>query len=116
MERKCTSERVKLQRFMATDDAWRARLLTAIENSDLSDRQIGIRAGVGQSWVSDFKNGKKPPKLETFLKVCETLGVSPVYILAGVPITPRVERIVSEIVRLDPNQQELLVGLIRSIR
>ena len=100
---------------MLVNESWRERLLAAIEASDVSERQIGIRAGVGQSWVSDFKNMGKPPRLETFLKVCQFLGVSPAHILTGLPVTPETEAILRGLASLTPRQRHQLQDYIRSL-
>lgn len=101
---------------MKTDSHWRERLLNAIDsfiaaNPKISERQIGIRAGVGQSWVSDFKNGKKPPKLETFIKICDYLGVSTAYVLTGINLTPESLAIAERLLRLPPEAQDRFAAL-----
>lgn len=101
---------------MLVTETWRDRLIAAIDASEWPDRQIGIRSGAGQSWVSDFKNGGKVPKLDTFLDVCRFLDVSPAYILTGLPITPEIESILQGLLRLGPESRAHLLAYIVSLR
>ncbi len=67
---------------MANTD-WRQRLATAIEKSGRSPRDLSIKIGRSEGYVRSLLQDGKEPGVDTFKRLCEELGVSPMWILYG---------------------------------
>ena len=57
------------------------RLKQARIKQGLKQSALGAIVGVSASFISQCENGHKFPRLDVFLKMVDTLGVSPNYIL-----------------------------------
>jgi transcriptional regulator with XRE-family HTH domain len=66
-----------------TDPDWKKRLKDAIDADGRSASAISTSAGFTRSYISGIFNEGKDPSVEHFLGLCETLNVSPVFILTG---------------------------------
>lgn len=62
---------------------WRARLQEAIDRDGRSLRRICIDAGMKPDFLSQLMRNGKDPLVGNFLKICDSLNVSPAYILTG---------------------------------
>jgi hypothetical protein len=69
------------------------RLREAIDADGRSDSAISTAAGFTRSYVSHIFNQGADPSVESLLKLCATLDVSPAYILTGAQVTPEGERL-----------------------
>ena len=101
---------------MATDD-WRDRLRLEAnrrcEGSRDSYRQISLRAGVNERYLSDIFSKGKMPTVPIFLSITEAMDVSPVYILTGLDMTPIQQEILSIFVNLSESEQEAFLTFAR---
>ena len=68
---------------MITIEQIRQRLISEIESSGLSHREIAIGLGVSEPTVSQYKSGRAMPSLETFANLCKLLDLDPSYLLCG---------------------------------
>ncbi|MBQ9790995.1 MAG: helix-turn-helix transcriptional regulator [Clostridia bacterium] len=57
------------------------RLFEEIKSSNLTYTEIAHRSGISVVMLSQYKNNKKLPSLETFTKICIAIGSSADYIL-----------------------------------
>jgi len=57
------------------------RLVEEINLSGLSPTEIAKRIGVSREMITQYKNTKKMPSLETFALLCKALDASADYIL-----------------------------------
>lgn len=48
-----------------------------------SQESLGESVGISSNHVSSIENGKQSPSLETFILICDSLEVSPDYLLLG---------------------------------
>lgn len=53
---------------MITKEQIKNKIHEAIEESELTQREIGERIGVHQSTVSQYKKGYRMPSIEVFVK------------------------------------------------
>ena len=65
---------------LLTDDGYdirdevREMLETEIKNQDLTDWQLGVRSGMTQSNVSNFRRGERVPRLDVLQRLAHGLG------------------------------------------
>lgn len=66
---------------MNVEDQIRDRLIKAIKQSGLKQKEIAKQALISNATLSDYIHKNKFPTLTTFAKLCEVLDVSADYIL-----------------------------------
>ena len=65
---------------LLTDDGYdirdevREMLETEIKNQNLTDWQLGVRSGMTQSNVSNFRRGERVPRLDVLQRLAHGLG------------------------------------------
>lgn len=65
---------------LLTDDGYdirdevREMLETEIKNQDLTNWQLGVRSGMTQSNVSNFRRGERVPRLDVLQRLAHGLG------------------------------------------
>jgi len=63
------------------EDLIKERLKQEIKNSNKTIKEIAELLGVSPEMITQYCTTKKLPRLDTFAKLCEILGVSADYIL-----------------------------------
>ncbi len=58
------------------------------EAAGLSQEEVGIRAAVHRTEVSQLERGLRTPRIDTLVKLAGTLGVEPAALLDGIAWTP----------------------------
>lgn len=72
--------RLKDLEVLLTDDGYdirdevREMLETEIKNQNLTDWQLGVRSGMTQSNVSNFRRGERVPRLDVLQRLAHGLG------------------------------------------
>lgn len=59
----------------------RKRLIEEIDASGMSYAEIAKMVGVNRTNISQYKNTKKLPTVETLARICEVIGADANYIL-----------------------------------
>lgn len=59
----------------------RKRLIEEIDASGMSYAEIAKMVGVNRTNISQYKNTKKLPSVETLARICEVIGADANYIL-----------------------------------
>ena len=95
---------------------WRDRLIEAIDASELSDRELCRRAGVGSSFVSDLKNMAKEPSAANVLKLAKALNLSLTFLFTGADLDLELEEVLKVYAALPPNRRAALIALLREQR
>lgn len=98
---------------MAESFDWKGRLQEAVTKDGRSRREISAAAGMSYNYLSQILSDEKMPKIENIEKVCRALGVSPVYILSGIDITPRVEELIRIFSEAPEHLQLAMLALLR---
>ena len=93
---------------------WRQRLTAAIEADPRSMNRISLDAGFARNHVGQFINDEKGPKIDTLLKLCRTLNVSPTYILLGYHLDHLSEQILQLLLQAPVEEREALLALLRA--
>jgi transcriptional regulator with XRE-family HTH domain len=58
------------------------------ENVDLSQEQLGVRAGLHRTEISLLERGARIPRIDTLLKLSSGLDIKPELLLVGIVWTP----------------------------
>ena len=69
--------------FTNRDDEFAKRFRTLLGNRNLKLRDIAEATGCAISTVSTWKNGRRPKREATLIKLCGAFDVSPSYLLKG---------------------------------
>ena len=64
-----------------TNNLIKERLNKEIEQSGFKQIEIANMVNISKSTISDYKNSKKMPSLETFANICLELGLDANYVL-----------------------------------
>lgn len=73
-------QRLEDLEVLLTDDGYdirdevREMLETEIKNQNLTDWQLGVRSGMTQSNVSNFRRGERVPRLDVLQRLAHGLG------------------------------------------
>lgn len=92
---------------------WKGRLQEAVAKDGRSRREISTAAGMSYNYLSQILSDEKMPKIENLENVCRALGISPVYILSGIEITPRVEELIRIFSDAPEHLQLAMLALLR---
>jgi transcriptional regulator with XRE-family HTH domain len=94
---------------------WRERLIEAVRKDRRTMNRISKEAGLSRNVVSQMINDHKDPGVPTLLRLCETLGVSPVWVILG----RREDRYTEEFLQLlgavTPERRREIVNALRSL-
>ena len=63
------------ERNVMLNDKVKEKIAEAIEQSGLSQIELARKLEVNQSSISHYKNGRKVPSLEVFIKLCQVLDL-----------------------------------------
>ena len=63
------------------EEIFKQRLYEELQHSKLTNREFAQKIGVSPEMVTQYFTTKKLPKLDTFTKICQVLGVSSDYLL-----------------------------------
>ena len=63
------------QPFDASSFSHNLRIMREVRQ--LTQRELGLKAGLAESWISNFENGVRHPSLRNFVKLCVALDCSP---------------------------------------
>ena len=82
---------------------------------NISGNALARRAGISQSTISAVENGMKSPTVYTLSKICRALDVTLAEFFSGEskPVPLRHESLFKGILSLTPNQQEILINLVK---
>lgn len=99
------------------DDGWQTRLIDAInaatENGE-TIKGITVKADVNRSQIDDMMRKGTRPRVDTFLKLCRALKISPFYVLTGIDQDRRTYQILSLFGILDNQQQSVFITMMQS--
>ena len=60
---------------------FRERIIEALKQSKLKQKEIAERCGIHPSCITQYKNGESEPTLETLFNLCRVLDVTSDYLL-----------------------------------
>ena len=66
---------------MVTLEQIRARLIEAIRQSGMTQKELATKIGIIQQSVGQYLSGRAMPALDTFANLCAVLDADPAYIL-----------------------------------
>jgi transcriptional regulator with XRE-family HTH domain len=77
-------------------------MLLARKRADLSQEELGFRASLHRTEISQLERGVRLPRIDTVVKLAGALSVPPGDLLKGVAWTPGTQRLGRFRVRSDP--------------
>jgi hypothetical protein len=98
------------------DDAWKSRLIKAIEESGRSKRNLSLAINRSHAYVREFVELGKEPSVPAFLDLCRELDVSAAHILLGIDITAEEEAILRGFGLLTRDQKAAYRQLLQSMQ
>ena len=93
-----------------------SRIKAAREKKKITQEELAELLGMSTTHISVIERGVKPPKLETFIRIANVLGVSADYLLMDIIDNPAdvVAGELSEIVtKLSPKEKEKALTIVR---
>lgn len=105
---------------MKMDYRWLGKRLAA-RRKELGYRQSYVeeKADLSYKYLSSIETGRSIPSLETLVKLCQVLDVTPDYLLLGAVHRPEAkseDEIFREFQLLSPREQELVLHFISWIK
>ncbi|HEX8753333.1 MAG TPA: helix-turn-helix transcriptional regulator [Solirubrobacterales bacterium] len=73
---------------MSVAERFSANLLAARTATGLSQEEVGFRAGLHRTEVSQLERGPRVPRIDTLAKLCAALGVEAAVLMAGIRWKP----------------------------
>lgn len=61
--------------FMITNEQIRVKLVAAIKNSGITQKELAARVGIVQQSLAQYLSGRAMPALDTFANLCEVLDL-----------------------------------------
>jgi transcriptional regulator with XRE-family HTH domain len=75
---------------------------------------LASKGGLRRNYIQQFvKLRDREPGLEHFLKMCVALDVSPIWVLTGVQMSPRVQEFLELLNQIPPEDIEAVLRLVR---
>jgi len=65
------------------------------EVTDLSQEEVGVRAGLHRTEIGLLERGERVPKIDTLIKLAVALEVDPAQLLAGIEWVPEKTEVVT---------------------
>lgn len=94
---------------------WRGRLAQALKDKGRSPRDVSLRIDRAAGYVWSLLAEGKEPGLSSFVKICEEIGVSPMYILFGVDEKdPESAQLFSIFSRLNEQQRRAFLQFVKT--
>lgn len=93
------------------------RIKAAREKAGYTQEELAAELGMSPTHISVLERGVKPPKLETFVSIANTLGVSADYLLQDVvtnSMAGAANSLAQDILKLPERERELLCAAIRA--
>jgi transcriptional regulator with XRE-family HTH domain len=78
----------KAAEHQALADRFAKTLVELREEAELSQEELGLRAGVHRTQVSLMEGGQRLPRFTTLARVAGALGVEPGALFAGIKFKP----------------------------
>ena len=97
-------------------DFVRRRITQLRISKGVSEREMSLALGKGQSFINQIAAGKNAPLFENFFEICEYLGVTPQeFFDEGNACPVRLRELMDEAKRLDESALVHLLALMREL-
>lgn len=89
------------------------RIARRRKSRKLKQTELAEKLGISNNHLSAIENGKENPSLEMLMKICETLEITPDYLLLGTMHSNNIPTNITEGLRLcSPEDLILLSGIV----
>lgn len=93
------------------------RIKTARENAHLTQEDLALRTNLSPTHISCIERGVKPPKLDTFITIANTLEVSSDVLLQDVLTQPDdavSSQLATSLNKLPANEQQRIIRIVQA--
>ena len=93
------------------------RLNSLRTQKNVSAREMSLDIGQNESYINRIENGKSFPSMQAFIYICEYLDITPKEFWdMKNPAPQKIDEINDLLAKLNPEQLEILLNLIKLIR
>lgn len=96
-----------IQNAMA--EGWRERLTMALKRDGRSQAEICRKAGVSHNYLRAILKEGKDPSISNMVRLAQALGVSAAWLVDGLEISPKAEKLLKAWASFPIEEQELLL-------
>lgn len=90
------------------------RIANRRKKMNIKQHVLAERLGISNNHMSGIENGKEKPSIPLLAKICETLNVTPDFILLGNMRSNRVSKDISDLLQLCSDDEiELIMKLVQ---
>lgn len=89
------------------------RIAQRRQSLGLKQAQLAKKVGISAKYISDIETGKRHPSLETLVKICEALRITPDYIILGAMVKEEDLNILDSLKLLSPQDKRKAEKIIR---
>lgn len=97
-------------------EAWRERLLKAVDADGRSDRAISQAARLGVNFVNELRHQDKQPRVDKVLQLAKVLGLSVSYVFSGIELAASDESDLAKFLALSPESRKAILSLARQLK
>ena len=97
-------------------EPWRIRLRHALEVRNLSFKDLSIRCGHNEEFISKTLNGRLNPSVSAMLEICKVAGIRPTYLFEAEEDDSTIVSAIEVAKNLSENEAELVKRLLASAR
>lgn len=98
------------------ENAWRERLVKAIEKDGRTPRAISLAAKLGPNFLAQMLSRGTSPSTAAVVALCDILGISLTYLFTGAEMSPEDEELLRLSGELPERKKALLLDMARSWR
>ncbi|WP_040616952.1 helix-turn-helix domain-containing protein [Roseibium sp. TrichSKD4] len=91
---------------------WRDRLRDAVRTDGRPLYRLSEEMGRANTYVSQVLKNEKTPSVENLIQLCNVLNVDPAYILSGVTLSKKGQRISDRWQKLRPMDRDMIEELL----
>ena len=89
------------------------RIAQRRQSLGLKQAQLAKTVGISAKYISDIETGKRRPSLETLVKICEALRITPDYVILGAMVKEEDLNILDSLKLLSPQDKRKAEKIIR---
>ena len=93
------------------DNAWKKRLVEAIEAKGSSLRSVSLAAGKGPGYIHSLLAEGKDPSITNLLMVCDAAAISGAYVLFGLEADTETQELIRKM-QSQPGKRDAILKLL----
>lgn len=102
------------QDALMVDGSWKQRLRKAIDADTRSEAAICESAGLSRNYIGSIFRDNREPTVQKLLALCDSLAVSPAFILVGLDASPETVSLMA-LLEKNPGKRAALTALLDDV-